>query len=168
MEKRQPRKAKANPRASTPAILGTASGEFKIKPKWGKYYRSLSRMREAMLRLRSDLIGQAAEESTPAQRNMADLGTDHYDRDWALSMASSEQEVLYEIEEALNRIKNGTYGTCQATGQPIEPERLSAIPWTRFSAEAEKQLENEGQIHRTRLGEREEVPKETATEADQD
>jgi len=96
---------------------------------------------------------------------MSDAGTDTYDRDFALSMMSLEQDGLYEIQEALSRIQHGTYGICELTGKPIEPERLEAIPWTRFSADAEKRLEREGGATRARLGPREEVVKRTrATE----
>lgn len=90
---------------------------------------------------------------------MADAGTDTFDRDFALGMLSSEQDALYEIDEALNRIRDGTYGKCELTGKPIEPARLDAIPWTRFSAAAEKQLEREGALKRVRLGPRETVAK---------
>ncbi len=85
---------------------------------------------------------------------MADAGTDTYDRDWALGMLSSEQDAVYEIDQAIDRIRNGTYGICEMTGKPIEPGRLEAIPWTRFSLEAERELEQNGAAHRTRLGER--------------
>jgi RNA polymerase-binding transcription factor DksA len=97
---------------------------------------------------------------------MADAGTDTFDRDFALGMLSSEQDALYEIDEALNRIRDGTYGKCELTGKPIEAPRLEAIPWTRFSAAAEKQLEREGVVKKTRLGPRETVTKTEANSAD--
>jgi RNA polymerase-binding transcription factor DksA len=55
-------------------------------------------------------------------------------------LASFEQEALYEIDAALKRIEDGTYGICELTGKPIPWERLEAIPWTRFSLEAQNQL----------------------------
>ncbi len=79
-------------------------------------------------------------------------------------MLSSEQNAVYEIDEALDRIRNGSYGVCELTGRKIEPQRLEAIPWTRFSAEAERQLEKEGGVPRARLGEREAVPRVQAAE----
>ena len=99
---------------------------------------------------------------------MADAGTDTFDRDFALGMLSSEQDALYEIDEALNRIRDGTYGICELTGKPIESRRLEAIPWTRFNAAAEKQLEHEGVLKRARLGPRETVAKTEATTADEE
>jgi len=72
---------------------------------------------------------------------MGQPGTDTFDRDFALSLVSSEQEALSEIEAAIQRIKAGTYGICEHTGKPIAKERLLAVPFTRFSAEAQKEIE---------------------------
>ncbi len=84
--------------------------------------------------------------------HMADAGTDEYDRDWALGMISSEQDALYQIEQAMDRIRHDTYGTCELTSKPIEPERLAAIPWTRFTAAAERELEKNGLTEKVKLG----------------
>jgi RNA polymerase-binding transcription factor DksA len=70
---------------------------------------------------------------------------------------SSEQDAVYEIDEAMMRIRRGTYGICELTGKPIERLRLEAIPWTRFSADAEQQLEKNGEIRRARLAPREAI-----------
>jgi len=86
---------------------------------------------------------------------MADAGTDSFDRDLALGMLSHEQDAVYEIEEALIRIRNGTYGVCELTGKRIPAARLEAIPWTRFTAHAETTLEKKGGFQRARLGSRE-------------
>jgi hypothetical protein len=72
---------------------------------------------------------------------MADAATDSFDRDLTLGLASFEQEALYEVDAAIQRIDDGTYGICELTGRPIPWKRLEAIPWTRFSIEAELQLE---------------------------
>jgi len=67
--------------------------------------------------------------------------TDSFDRDLVLGLAQFKQEGLYEIDAALERIDDGTYGVCELTGQLIPWKRLEAIPWTRFSLEAEKRFE---------------------------
>ncbi|MFN7141747.1 MAG: TraR/DksA family transcriptional regulator, partial [Limisphaerales bacterium] len=54
-------------------------------------------------------------------------------------------------EEALHRIQKGTYGICELTGKPIESARLKAVPWTRFSLQAQHELETRGAVNRTRL-----------------
>ena len=112
-------------------------------------------MRDSLLRRQNDLVKDATEEQPAFSLHMADAGTDSFDRDFALSRISSEQDAVYEIDEAMMRIRRGTYGICELTGKPIERHRLEAIPWTRFSADAEKLLEKEGQIRRTRLAPRE-------------
>ena len=85
-------------------------------------------------------------------QHMADAGTDTFDRDFALSLVSSEQEALSEIEAAIRRIKAGTYGTCEVTGKPIAKERLLAVPFTRYSAEAQKEIERNRHRSRTQAG----------------
>jgi RNA polymerase-binding transcription factor DksA len=116
-------------------------------------------LRDYLLRRQGDLTKDALEEQPSYSTHMADAGTDNYDRDFALGMLSSEQDARYEIEQAIDRIRNGAYGKCELTGKPIEPERLEAIPWTRFSARAEKQLEQEGALKRASLGPRDTVAK---------
>lgn len=73
--------------------------------------------------------------------HMADQGTDNFDREFALNLASSDQDLLYEIDEALVRIENKTYGMCEMTGQPIEKERLKVIPQTRYCVAAQAEME---------------------------
>jgi RNA polymerase-binding transcription factor DksA len=85
-------------------------------------------------------------------QHMADAGTDTFDRDFALSLVSSEQEALTEIDSAIKRIHDGTYGTCEITQKPIAKERLLAVPFTRYSAEAQKDLEKNRYRSRTAGG----------------
>lgn len=85
-------------------------------------------------------------------QHMADAGTDTFDRDFALSLVSSEQDALSEIEAAINRIYDGTYGICEITGKAIAKERLLAVPFTRHSTEAQKDLERNRHRTRTQAG----------------
>lgn len=64
--------------------------------------------------------------------HMADQGTDNFDREFALNLVSSEQDVLYEIDEALERIKMKTYGVCESCGCPVEKARLKALPFAKM------------------------------------
>lgn len=64
--------------------------------------------------------------------HMADQGTDNFDREFALNLVSSEQDALYEIDEALQRVEAGTFGTCESCGRAIEKARLLALPFTRM------------------------------------
>jgi len=79
-----------------------------------------------------------------------DQGSANFDREFALTLLSSESDVIYEIDQALQRIKDGTYGVCEMSGQPIERERLKAIPYARFSVAAKTELENQQSGRRMR------------------
>ena len=85
-------------------------------------------------------------------QHMADAGTDTFDRDFALSLVSSEQDALSEIEAAINRIYDGTYGVCEITGKAIAKDRLGAVPFTRYSTEAQKDLERNRHRKRAQAG----------------
>ena len=124
----------------------------KVKAEWQKYYRNLLDLRERLLNQMSGLAKESAEEMASYSLHMADSGTDNFDRDFALSLLSADQDAIYEIEEALKRIEKGTYGVCELTGKSIPKARLDAIPWTRFTVEAQAQLEREGALRSRRLG----------------
>jgi RNA polymerase-binding transcription factor DksA len=146
MEKRRRRQTpgKSRPKAATADILTGAAATPRIKTKWRRHYERLTELLESVRQHQHDLNRDALDGPPNFGTHMADAGTDTYDRDLALSLLSSEQDAVYEIEDALTRIRDGVYGICELTGKPIEPERLEVIPWTRFSAGAEKQLERDG------------------------
>jgi RNA polymerase-binding transcription factor DksA len=136
---------------STP-VLAAPDAQPNVRSEWQKYYKNLVELRERLMNQMSGLAKESAEEMDSYSLHMADSGTDNFDRDFALSLLSSDQDAIYEIEEALKRIQRGTYGTCELTGRPIPKARLEAIPWTRFTVEAQAQLEREGALRQRRLG----------------
>ncbi|MBN2129014.1 MAG: TraR/DksA C4-type zinc finger protein [Sedimentisphaerales bacterium] len=73
--------------------------------------------------------------------HMADLGTDNYEQEFALGLMDSERRLLTEIDEALLRIEDGSYGICQGTGKPIRKARLEAQPWAQYSVEYARMIE---------------------------
>ncbi|GEP44265.1 TraR/DksA family transcriptional regulator [Brevifollis gellanilyticus] len=75
--------------------------------------------------------------------HQADAGSDAYDRDFALSLLAKEQDAIYEINEALKRIEQGTYGICEMSGELIPEERLEALPFTRFTVGSQAKIEAE-------------------------
>jgi RNA polymerase-binding transcription factor DksA len=75
--------------------------------------------------------------------HQADAGSDAYDRDFALSLLSKEQDALYEIEDALKRIEAGTYGICEMSNKKIPQMRLEALPFARFTVECQSEYERE-------------------------
>ncbi len=138
--------------ASTQDILSGFKRAPRINPEWKGYYNRLMTLREQMTSRKAHSVADAKEESPAFSEHMGDAGTDQYDHDFALCMISADQESIYEIDQALTRIRDGTYGVCEMTGQPIEPERLEAIPWARFRFDAQKELEKNGSVHFARFG----------------
>jgi RNA polymerase-binding transcription factor DksA len=131
---------------------GIAVDMKKIKAEWQKYYSRLLELREQLLHQMNGLAKESAQEMAGYSLHMADSGTDNFDRDFALSLLSSDQDAVYEIEEALKRIEKKTYGVCELTGKSIPRARLEAIPWTRFTVDAQAQLEKEGALKSRRIG----------------
>ena len=78
---------------------------------------------------------------TERDPSLSDQGTDTFDREFALNQLSSEQDVLFEIDEAIRRIENGSYGICEMSGEPINIERLQALPYVRYSITAQSEIE---------------------------
>jgi RNA polymerase-binding transcription factor DksA len=168
MAKRKQARSGRKPKASTRDVVGQPATAVRVASKWRKHYKRLVELRGHLLNRQADLTKDALEEQPSFSSHMADAGTDTYDRDFALGMLSSEQDAASEIDYALNRILNGTYGICELTGKPIERARLEAIPWARFSTAAEKKLESEGALKRASLGPRESLIRESFIQAADD
>lgn len=92
---------------------------------------------EALKKSRLDASGDLS--SMPI--HMADLGTDNYEQEFALGLMDSERKLLREIDDALRRIDDKTYGICEGTGKPIPKARLKAQPWARHCVEYARLLE---------------------------
>lgn len=109
-------------------------------------------MVDSMAGVAKDNLRSRAEGSEASAFGMhqADAGSDAYDRDFALSLLSQEQDALYEIDQALKRIEMGTYGICEMSGKAISHARLEAIPFARFTVECQSQLEKQNKASRVR------------------
>lgn len=75
--------------------------------------------------------------------HMADVATDSYDREFSLSIAGSEGDILYDINEALKRIEDGSYGRCLECDKPISTKRLKAVPHTKYCIKCQSMLETD-------------------------
>ena len=128
---------------SPAALLGLNHREKKLDPFVRKQKQKLLQLRDAvvdsMAGVAQGTLRSRAEGSEASAFGMhqADAGSDAYDRDFALSLLSQEQDALYEIDEALKRVEVGTYGKCEMSGKPIPRARLEAIPFARFTVECQ-------------------------------
>jgi DnaK suppressor protein len=105
---------------------------------------------DQMQSVAQDSLRSRAEnnEASAVGQHQADAGSDAYEKDFALSLLSAEQDALYEIEEALKRIEVGSYGVCEMSNKFIPHARLEAIPFARFTVECQQQLEKENRGRR--------------------
>jgi DnaK suppressor protein len=140
----------------TVRLLGKNNRERKLDPFTRRQKEKLLQLRDAMVDsmagVAQDTLRSRAEGSEASAFGMhqADAGSDAYDRDFALSLLSQEQDALYEIDQALKRIELGTYGICEMSGKSIPRARLEAIPFARFTVECQSQLEKQSKASRVR------------------
>jgi RNA polymerase-binding transcription factor DksA len=140
-----------NPLGGMNSVLEVRRPQFKltaarpaakhINKKWAPHYRALLKLRRRLLKDRGQQISEAAAPFEPHSMYLADTGTDELDHELAMAELDAEQNLLYEVEQAIQRILDGTYGKCELTGKPIPAARLQAIPWTPFCKEVEEELE---------------------------
>lgn len=97
-------------------------------------------------RIESETLGKSQKDFTGDlsgySLHMADAGTDTFDREFSLELASNQQEFLYEIDEALKRIEEKTYGKCEMCGCKIPTKRLNALPFAKNCIKCQEKVEN--------------------------
>ena len=156
--KRSPKVSKSRKAitGSPAALFGRNHREKRLDPFTRKQKEKLLQLRDAMVDsmagVAQDTLRSRAEGSEASAFGMhqADAGSDAYDRDFALSLLSQEQDALYEIDQALKRIEVGTYGKCEMSGKTIPHARLEAIPFARFTVQCQSQLEKQNKASRVR------------------
>ena len=115
--------------------------------------RELEHFRDLLLQKRREIVGDMSQMEREALRSasgsnlsnlplhMADMGTDNYEQEFTLGLVEKDRVILREINSALAKIMDGSYGICEGTGKPITKVRLEAQPWARFSIEYARQME---------------------------
>jgi RNA polymerase-binding transcription factor DksA len=147
---------KAAPKAAPKPAPVVPKKPVKLSPFLEKQKDRLLQLRDTLLDSMSgvakDTLRSRAEGSEASAFGMhqADAGSDAYDRDFALSLLSQEQDALYEIEEALKRVEAGTYGVCEMSGKPIAHARLEALPFARYTVECQAQFERQRRVAKSR------------------
>ena len=118
--------------------------------------KELEHFRDLLLAKRREIVGDMSAMEREALQtsggtnlstlpiHMADMGTDNYEQEFTLGLVETERKLLREINHALAKIQNGSFGICEGTGKPIAKPRLEVQPWARFSIEYAKQLEHRG------------------------
>lgn len=108
--------------------------------------------RDVVLAKRREIVGDMSSMEREALRSsgsnlsnlpmhMADMGTDNYEQEFTLGLMEKDRKLLRNLNNALAKIQNGTFGICEGTGKPISRARLEAQPWARYSIEYARKLE---------------------------
>ncbi len=131
-------------------MRGSTGGEIEMLKKESQKFKTL------LLKLRGEVLEKMREQGktgmSETQRNaggnfsgyathMADIGTEANEMEMLGNIISSEQKTLFEIDEALIRIEEKTYGKCQNCGRNINQKRLALVPFTKFCRKHEEELE---------------------------
>jgi DnaK suppressor protein len=146
--------AKKTKATTTEAEVGPSEQQIReIKTKLSKkeldeYKALLQTKRRQLVGMLSGMEDEALRQSGGNLSNMpvhmADMGSDVYEQDFTLGMAETERAIINEIDAALQRIEDKTFGVCQMTGKPIAKARLDAKPWAKYTIEAERIAESNG------------------------
>lgn len=89
----------------------------------------------------SGTLSDDAGDETAYDNHLADTATETYDRELDYTLEENSEHVLGEIDAALARIDNGTYGTCTSCGKQIPEERLEALPWATLCIDCQRDQE---------------------------
>ena len=158
----------------TPAITKLADND--IPRKWKKFYNRLVELREHYskgVKNRSDevlkkSIKEDSGDLSSYGEHLADIGSESYERDLTFNMLSNDKNILSEIEGAIQRIKNGTYGICEVTGASIPEDRLMSIPFTRYTKEGQERKELENKRKKSSQHSLYDIPGEGSSQSDED
>jgi RNA polymerase-binding transcription factor DksA len=145
------RKRPAAKTAAATAAKAPRRAKSRLKPE------DLENFRELLLQKRREVLSALDSMETEALRSesgesagmpihMADVGSDAYEQDLKLGISASERERIMEIDAALHRIVDGTYGICERSGKAIRKTRLRAKPWARWTIDTAREIERTGRL----------------------
>ncbi len=136
-KKASPAKAKALRKRPVPRI------KPERRPPIGSMEHMLLKMRQELLAEISKSKGQESEVSTVEIGDVYDISSQDRERDLILTLSDMERSKLKEIDDALGRIKDKTYGICEECGEKIPPARLKVLPFTKVCVDCKSKLEKE-------------------------
>jgi len=143
----QPQQESGVPAAAVPTDGKPRKNEAGLSPREREFFRDL------LLAKRREILGDMDSMETEALSSvggsnlsnlpihMADMGTDNYEQEFTIGLVEKDRKLIREINVALGKIQNGTYGICEGTGKPISKARLEAQPWARYSIEYARKIE---------------------------
>ncbi len=119
--------------------------------------QEIAKYKKLLMKIREDITGDIehiAKENLKSQKessgdlssysyHMADMASDSYDRELSLNIAGEEQEIVYDIDEALKRMQEGKFGHCLSCGKKIPQKRLNAVPYAKYCIQCKSKEEKD-------------------------
>ncbi|MCQ6266936.1 TraR/DksA C4-type zinc finger protein [Fictibacillus sp. WQ 8-8] len=105
------------------------------------------------LREKDESLQESTGEISSYDNHFGDMGSELYDREMAMALDENQEETLEDINEALQRIEEGTYGKCVDTGEEIPYERLKALPFAKRTIQAQEKADEDGKTDDYEIGE---------------
>jgi len=102
-----------------------------------------SRILRSIRSIEEESRNESGRDASPDLASYAEVGTDAFELETALNIASHESDQIQEIDDALERMRNGTYGVCEGSGKEIPRKRLEAFPAARYTVDFQEQIERE-------------------------
>jgi len=143
----------SGPSASSNGTNGAADATAAPRSRSAFTEKQLQEFRDRLLIKRAELLGDISTMEAEAllsnsgnlsrsPSHIGDYGSDSFEQTLTLNLAAADRRLLREIDDALQRIADGVFGTCELSGKPIGLARLRELPWTRYSIEAARELES--------------------------
>jgi DnaK suppressor protein len=120
------------------------------KKRLDQFKKKLESRQQELRRLvvRNVQDGRAADEESA--QDIADKAASSYTKEFLFHQSNNDRQLLSLVEEALARIREGTFGECVNCGNEVNPKRLEAVPWTRYCIACQERVE-QGQLEESKL-----------------
>ncbi|MDP9269330.1 MAG: TraR/DksA family transcriptional regulator [Acidobacteriota bacterium] len=115
------------------------------KKKIEQYKKRLEERQQELRRIVSRNVQDGRDADLESAQDIADKAANSYTKEFLFSQSNNERQLLAQVEEALARIREGTFGECANCGKEMNPKRLEAVPWAKYCIECQEKMEN-GQL----------------------
>jgi len=119
------------------------------KRKLESYKKRLEERQQELRRVVSRNVQDGRDADLETAQDIADKAASSYTKEFLFSQSNNERQLLALVEEALGRIREGSFGECANCGNDINPKRLEAVPWTRYCIDCQEKMEK-GQLEEVR------------------
>ncbi|MCD6539522.1 MAG: TraR/DksA C4-type zinc finger protein [Candidatus Omnitrophica bacterium] len=110
---------------------------LKLRDEVSEEIKNLSE--DVLMKTQAEASGDISSHSF----HLADAASGNFERDFSLGLASNETQILREIDLALRKIEDGSYGICESCGKPIPKRRLDVLPYVRFCTKCQENIEKQ-------------------------